>query len=115
MARRLRLKLDPPSLSPACQKKARQARKFVSRGKPKNDGSLSWRISAHASSTNRSCDERHDYQIDKHRSRSHDAVIRVYDQAGTVIETHECKGDFQGVVGSAILLIVDDFGRVLEI
>ena len=30
----------------------------------------------------------------KHRSRSHDAVIRVYDDAGNVIETHEHKGDF---------------------
>jgi hypothetical protein len=29
-----------------------------------------------------------------HSSRSHDAVIRVYDQAG-VIETHEHKGDFK--------------------
>ncbi|HTG52256.1 MAG TPA: hypothetical protein VMA33_05285, partial [Candidatus Tectomicrobia bacterium] len=28
----------------------------------------------------------------KHRSRSHDAVIRVYDTAGNVIETHEHKG-----------------------
>jgi hypothetical protein len=27
-------------------------------------------------------------------SRSHDAVIRVYDDAGNVIETHEHKGDF---------------------
>jgi hypothetical protein len=26
-----------------------------------------------------------------HRSRSHDAVIRVYDDAGNVIETHEQK------------------------
>jgi len=25
----------------------------------------------------------------EHRSRSHDAVIRVYDAAGSVIETHE--------------------------
>ena len=25
----------------------------------------------------------------EHRSRSHDAVIRVYDDAGSVIETHE--------------------------
>jgi hypothetical protein len=25
----------------------------------------------------------------KHRSRSHDAVIRVYDAAGNVIETHD--------------------------
>jgi hypothetical protein len=29
-------------------------------------------------------------------SRSHDAVIRVYDDAGNVIETHEHKGDFKG-------------------
>ncbi len=29
-----------------------------------------------------------------HSSRSHDAVIRVYDAAGNVIETHEHKGDF---------------------
>jgi hypothetical protein len=28
----------------------------------------------------------------KFRSRSHDAVIRVYDEAGDVIETHEHKG-----------------------
>jgi hypothetical protein len=28
----------------------------------------------------------------EHRSRSHDAVIRVYDEAGNVIETHEHKG-----------------------
>jgi hypothetical protein len=27
-------------------------------------------------------------------SRSHDAVIRVYDLAGNVIETNEDKGDF---------------------
>src|SRR5215831_19489379 len=31
-----------------------------------------------------------------HSSRSHDAVIRVYDEAGNVIETHEHKGDFSG-------------------
>jgi hypothetical protein len=30
-----------------------------------------------------------------HRSRSHRAVIRVYDAAGNVIETHEHKGDFK--------------------
>jgi putative endonuclease len=30
-----------------------------------------------------------------YRSRSHDAVIRVYDEAGNVIETHEHKGDFK--------------------
>jgi hypothetical protein len=29
------------------------------------------------------------------RSRSYDAVIRVYDDAGNVIETHEHKGDFK--------------------
>jgi len=30
-----------------------------------------------------------------HYSRSHDAVIRVYDAAGNVVETHEQKGDFK--------------------
>jgi hypothetical protein len=30
-----------------------------------------------------------------HRGRSNDAVIRVYDAAGNVIETHEHKGDFK--------------------
>jgi hypothetical protein len=28
-------------------------------------------------------------------SRSHDAVIRVYDDAGNVIGTHQHKGDFK--------------------
>jgi hypothetical protein len=28
-------------------------------------------------------------------SRSHDAVIRVFDAAGNVIQTHEHKGDFK--------------------
>jgi hypothetical protein len=32
----------------------------------------------------------------KFRSRSHDAVIRVYDDAGNVIQTHQHKGDFKG-------------------
>ena len=31
----------------------------------------------------------------EHFSRSHEAVIRVYDAAGNVIETHEHKGDFK--------------------
>ena len=31
----------------------------------------------------------------KHRSRSHDAVIRVYDETGNVIETREQAGDFK--------------------
>jgi len=30
-----------------------------------------------------------------HFSRSADALIRVYDAAGNVIETHEHKGDFK--------------------
>ena len=30
-----------------------------------------------------------------HDSRSHDAVIRVYDKADNVVETHEHKGDFK--------------------
>ena len=31
----------------------------------------------------------------EHRSRSHDALIRLYDAAGNVIETHDHKGDFK--------------------
>jgi len=31
----------------------------------------------------------------KFYSRSHDAVIRVYDEAGSVIETREHAGDFK--------------------
>jgi hypothetical protein len=31
----------------------------------------------------------------EHRSRSHDAVIRVYDESGNVIETHDHAGDFR--------------------
>ena len=31
----------------------------------------------------------------QHFSRSHDTVIRVYDDDGNVIETHEHKGDFK--------------------
>jgi hypothetical protein len=31
----------------------------------------------------------------KHRSRSHDAVIRIYDEAGNVIETHQHAGEFK--------------------
>jgi hypothetical protein len=32
----------------------------------------------------------------KFYSRSHPTVIRVYDERGNVIETHEHKGDFKG-------------------
>jgi hypothetical protein len=31
----------------------------------------------------------------QHRSRSHHAVIRVYDEAGNVIEMHEHEGEFK--------------------
>jgi len=31
----------------------------------------------------------------KFRSRSHPAIIRVFDESGTVIETHERAGDFR--------------------
>jgi hypothetical protein len=31
----------------------------------------------------------------KFRSHSHHAVIRIYDEAGNVIETHENAGDFK--------------------
>jgi hypothetical protein len=34
----------------------------------------------------------------QHRSRSHCAVIRVFDASGNVIETHEHAGDFKEVV-----------------
>jgi hypothetical protein len=34
----------------------------------------------------------------KHCSRSHPAVIRVYDAAGNVIETHKHNGDFKELV-----------------
>jgi hypothetical protein len=30
-----------------------------------------------------------------HNSPSHDAVIKVYDDAGNVIEAHEHKGEFK--------------------
>ena len=30
-----------------------------------------------------------------HRNRSHAAVIRIYDAAGNVVETHEHKGHFK--------------------
>ena len=31
----------------------------------------------------------------EHFSRSHDALIRVYDDTGNVVETHEHVGDFK--------------------
>jgi hypothetical protein len=31
----------------------------------------------------------------EHYSRAHDAVIRVYDEAGNGIETHKHRGDFK--------------------
>jgi hypothetical protein len=34
-------------------------------------------------------------EYEKFGSRSRDAVIRVYDEAGNVIETHEHAGDFK--------------------
>jgi hypothetical protein len=34
-------------------------------------------------------------EISAFRSRSQDAVIRVYDEAGNMIETHEQAGDSQ--------------------
>jgi hypothetical protein len=36
-----------------------------------------------------------------HRSRSHDAVIRVYDEAGNVIETQEHAGNLESRSGPA--------------
>jgi hypothetical protein len=39
--------------------------------------------------------ERHAIEYAQFYSRSHDAVIRVYDEAGNVIETHEQAGEFK--------------------
>ena len=35
----------------------------------------------------------------KFYSRSHPVIIRVFDESGTVIETHEHVGDFQEPIG----------------
>jgi len=44
-----------------------------------------------------------------HSNRSHDSVVRVYDDTGNVIETHQHKGDFKGAISkSTALLIVQD-------
>jgi hypothetical protein len=40
----------------------------------------------------------HVNKFESNQSRSFDAVIRVYDEAGNVIETHEHKGDFRALV-----------------
>jgi hypothetical protein len=39
------------------------------------------------------CDRDHDWQ--ENSGRSHDAVIRVHDEVGNVIETHEHNGEFK--------------------
>jgi hypothetical protein len=44
----------------------------------------------------------------EHCSRSHDAVIRVYDEAGNVIETHEHAGVFKEWSAAALLIVEDD-------
>jgi hypothetical protein len=41
------------------------------------------------------CSPRTQIDYAKFYSRSHDAVIRVYDDAGNVIETHQHAGDFK--------------------
>ena len=46
----------------------------------------------------------------KFYSRSHDAVIRVYDEAGNVIETHEHAGEFIRHMASEILSGIDCAG-----
>ena len=40
----------------------------------------------------RNCEQ---YRLRNERSRSHDAVIRVYDAAGNVIQTHKHKDGFK--------------------
>jgi hypothetical protein len=48
-------------------------------------------------------------------SRSHDAVIRVYDAAGNVIETHEHAGEFKRVVKFYFLIVTKSsaYGTVI--
>jgi hypothetical protein len=51
-------------------------------------------------------------------SRSHDAVIRVYDEAGNVIKTHEHAGEFKewrslGAQSSALLTVSANFYTLL--
>jgi hypothetical protein len=41
------------------------------------------------------CGEPNAIDYAKFFSRSHDPVIRVYDEAGNVIQTHEHKGEFK--------------------
>jgi hypothetical protein len=41
--------------------------------------------------------------LDTALRRSHNAVIRLYDESANVIETHEHKGDFQSMVGRLLL------------
>jgi len=43
-----------------------------------------------ASRTQKQCDN-----YARFYSRSHDAVVRVYDEGGNVIETHEQAGEFK--------------------
>jgi hypothetical protein len=40
----------------------------------------------------------------EHRSCSHDAVIRVYDAAGNVIQMHEHKGEFKEAANGLAIL-----------
>ena len=48
-------------------------------------------------------------------SRSHDAVIRVYDDAGNVIETHEHAGEFKEWRSLALnRRLVNSFGEFLH-
>jgi hypothetical protein len=56
----------------------------------------------------------------KFRSRSHQAVIRVYDKAGNVIATHEHAGDFKECRGALVavrkrfrFLNAERFGTIL--
>ena len=42
-----------------------------------------------------SCENRNAIGYAEHFSRSHHAIIRVYDEPGNLIETHKHKGDFE--------------------
>ena len=53
------------------------------------------RIHAKSTETQRNAVQKQESTREVFYSRSHDAVIRVYDEAGNVIETHEHAGEFK--------------------
>jgi len=54
-------------------------------------------------------------RLQLHCGRSHDIVIRVYDHAGSVIETHEHRGECANCKRSAVLLIAAVVGAAVQL